>query len=114
MGHFKWSIYKWSLSTNCCIFKGDNKPTITKTMDLEILKKPSNRSNLGLSVMNGNIFHFDATNKKLGVQSINSKNGSPFAYLCTSTDDDDAAVSVSLTSSALSVGIMAAVVAAIF
>ena len=68
------------------VFKGDNKPTITKTMDLEILRslKPSNRSNLGLSVMNGNIFHFDATNKKLGVQSINSKNGSPLDYLCTS------------------------------
>ena len=67
-------------------FKGDNNPSITKTMDSSMLLScmPAKDSNLGLSVMNGNIFHFDITNKKLGVQAIDSENGSPLDYLCSS------------------------------
>ena len=100
------------------IFKGQGEPSLEVSLTMEVLRMmtiagPGDQSILGQSIINGYIFHFDKGNKKLGIEKIGS-DGCDKPYFKTTKDDDSAAVSVFMTSSALSVVIMAAVVAAIF
>jgi len=94
------------------VFKGQGKPKLEKSVTRELLEKISKgeeETDLGQYIINGHIFHFDKENAKLGIEKIGS-DGCDKPYFKTTSN----AISVSMTSSALSIGIISAVVAAIF
>ena len=98
------------------VFKGQGEPKLEANVTrglLENIIKSKEESDLGQYIINGNIFHFDKENAKLGIEKIGS-DGCDKPYFKTISDDPSNAISVSMTSSALSVGIISAVVAAIF